>query len=139
MQQDVLLSSSRAFSLSTKTFSLSTSINNSKPTQKKATKCKKYLCTFQALTSESSLSKSSSLESATSFLAYHRFWFISWVHIHNIPILHLLPLQGQKYSSLQVMQWQKWCPKNTLNYAKWGQIPFKVTCTSMKIWSHATF
>ena len=35
MQQNVLLSSSRAFSLSTPTFSLSTSINNSKPTQKK--------------------------------------------------------------------------------------------------------
>ena len=40
-EKNILLSSSRSFSLSTPTFSLSASEDNSKATWKKATKCKK--------------------------------------------------------------------------------------------------
>ena len=41
MKKDILLSSSRAFSVSTPTFSLSTPVENSEATWKKATKCYK--------------------------------------------------------------------------------------------------
>ena len=41
-EKNILLSSSRAFSLSTHTFSLSTSVDNSEATWKKATKCNKF-------------------------------------------------------------------------------------------------
>ena len=40
-EKDILLSSSRAFSLSTDTFSLSTPVENSEASWKKATKCNK--------------------------------------------------------------------------------------------------
>ena len=43
-EKNILLSSSRAFSLSTPTFSLSTPVENNEATWKKVTKCNKLLC-----------------------------------------------------------------------------------------------
>ena len=48
MKKQILLSSSRAFSLSTPTFPLSNPVDNSEATWKKAKKCNKY-CYWQCV------------------------------------------------------------------------------------------
>ena len=128
----VLFVSSRAFSLSTPTFSLSIPVDNSEATRKKATKCNKFYLLQNASSTASSISSSSNPdvmsrknESITWFKRFVRlnksiccisYTVVKWGHTEGI---EREKTSSQKYTVIALDFWRDLF---ILVFQIWGQI-----------------